>query len=189
MVPIENGEIVFSDKVHLPLSPMIGTIATCPAEESVFSWKQGPYGGNMDCQFIAPGASVYLPVFVDGGLLLVGDCHARQGDGEIGPPFEISATIRLTIDVLKGHSELMSWPRVVTSSHYITVVSGRTFEVAAEEAMREMILWLEELFGLGRRESFFLLAQTADVRAAQIANTLHTAYCSTPREFLPDTPI
>ena len=37
----------------------------------------------MDCRGFAEGATVYLPVFVTGGLFHLGDGHAVQGDGEI----------------------------------------------------------------------------------------------------------
>ena len=191
VVPIRDGTIHFSKELRLPVSCMIGTIATCPSEEAVFSWKQGPFGGNMDCPYIGPGATVYLPVAVEGGLLFVGDCHARQGDGEIGPPFEIPATIRLSIDVCSKKSSAVpiAGPRVETASEYITIVSSRTFEAAAEQAMKEMVSWISNLSGLSRSRTLFFLAQIADVRAAQIANTLHTAYCVTPRKYVSASPL
>jgi formamidase len=39
-------------------------------------------GGNMDINKLGPGAKVYFPVFVDGGLLSLGDHHLSAGDGE-----------------------------------------------------------------------------------------------------------
>ena len=40
-------------------------------------------GGNMDIRQITAGSTVYLPVWVEGALLSVGDAHAVQGDGEV----------------------------------------------------------------------------------------------------------
>ena len=39
-------------------------------------------GGNMDINKLGPGAKVYFPVFVEGGLLSLGDHHLSAGDGE-----------------------------------------------------------------------------------------------------------
>ena len=40
-------------------------------------------GGNMDVRDLGPGATLLLPVHVDGALLSAGDLHFAQGDGEI----------------------------------------------------------------------------------------------------------
>ena len=50
----------------------------------------------MDLPDVAPGAILYFPVHVKGGLLYVGDCHAAQGDGELsGVAIEQRATVTL----------------------------------------------------------------------------------------------
>lgn len=42
-----------------------------------------PYstGGNLDTKHLSKGATLYLPVAVDGALFSIGDGHAAQGDG------------------------------------------------------------------------------------------------------------
>ncbi len=37
----------------------------------------------MDVQEIGLGATLYLPIAVDGALFYLGDCYAVQGDGEL----------------------------------------------------------------------------------------------------------
>jgi formamidase len=39
-------------------------------------------GGNVDVKHLGPGSHLYLPVFVEGGLVSVGDHHLAAGDGE-----------------------------------------------------------------------------------------------------------
>lgn len=41
------------------------------------------HGGNTDIKNISRGSRVYLPVYVDGAKLSLGDIHFSQGDGEI----------------------------------------------------------------------------------------------------------
>ena len=38
-------------------------------------------GGNCDIKNLTKGSKIYFPVFVEGALLSMGDCHASQGDG------------------------------------------------------------------------------------------------------------
>src|SRR6185503_2708599 len=40
-------------------------------------------GGNMDNRHLTAGATLWLPVWVDGGMFSCGDPHAAQGDGEV----------------------------------------------------------------------------------------------------------
>lgn len=126
--PIENGLIHFSDRVSIPYQPMVGTVGTAPlleVESASSSLLPGRHGGNMDLPEIGPGATVFLPVFHEGGLLYVGDVHAAQGDGEIsGTGMEIAAEVKTKIGLVKG--EMPRWPRVENRSEimYVTTTSN-----------------------------------------------------------------
>src|SRR5438132_1110364 len=59
------------------------------------------WGGNIDCNLLLAGATLFLPIPVDGALFSAGDGHARQGDGEVSQlaiecPLE---RVELTLDV------------------------------------------------------------------------------------------
>ncbi len=57
------------------------------------------HGGNMDCTQIKAGTTLYLPVYVPGALLSMGDLHAVMGDGEVcgcGLEIEGMVTVRVT---------------------------------------------------------------------------------------------
>ena len=61
------------------------------------------HGGNMDIRYIGRGATVYLPCYVDGCGLAVGDLHFAQGDGEVsGTAIEMDATVTLTTRLIKN---------------------------------------------------------------------------------------
>jgi len=81
---IENNEVVFDDKLRLPLNKMIGVIGTAPSEGEINCGTPGSHGGNMDNTMITEGGILYLPIFAEGALLALGDLHAVMGDGEIG---------------------------------------------------------------------------------------------------------
>ncbi|MCL2774476.1 MAG: acetamidase/formamidase family protein, partial [Oscillospiraceae bacterium] len=76
---------LYNNKIF-PAKPMIGVIGVAAPVDSGgehFSVETGNYGGNMDNNAITAGVKVYLPVFVDGALLGIGDIHAVMGDGEV----------------------------------------------------------------------------------------------------------
>ena len=82
---------------------MIGVIAVAPALGVPTTEDAGDYGGNLDLREIGPGATLLLPVCVDDALLVLGDCHAAQGDGELSAAaLEMPARVTLRIDLRRG---------------------------------------------------------------------------------------
>ncbi|MEZ6061937.1 MAG: acetamidase/formamidase family protein [Planctomycetaceae bacterium] len=81
--PIRDGLIYWSDRITLPYRPMLGCIGTAPGTGVPTTGPAGPHGGNMDIIETCPGNTVYLPVFVEGAYLYLGDAHAAMGHGEL----------------------------------------------------------------------------------------------------------
>jgi Predicted acetamidase/formamidase len=182
IVPISGGAAHFNEKIKIPLEPMIGSIGVASDEETIFSWKQGHYGGNMDCKEVKAGSILQLPVSVPGAMLVMGDVHGIQGDGEMCNPFEVPAKITLKVELIKNKK--ISNPRVLTPDKIMTIASGRTFEACSNEAFIALANWLAEDYGFTFNDACFLLGQVADVRACQIANTMHTVRCEMPARYV-----
>ncbi|HEV3137247.1 MAG TPA: acetamidase/formamidase family protein, partial [Pirellulales bacterium] len=81
--PIRDGQIHWSDTLTIPYAPMLGCIGTAPHWGSPTTLPAGPHGGNMDIVEVCPGNTMFLPVFVPGGYLYLGDAHAAMGHGEL----------------------------------------------------------------------------------------------------------
>jgi formamidase len=64
-------------------------------------------GGNQDIKNLTRGSRIFMPVYVDGGKLSVGDLHFSQGDGEITfcGAIEMGGFIDLRVDLIKGGME------------------------------------------------------------------------------------
>jgi formamidase len=62
------------------------------------------HGGNQDIKNFTRGSRVFVPVFVDGANLSVGDLHFSQGDGEITfcGAIEMGGFIDFHVDLIKG---------------------------------------------------------------------------------------
>ena len=159
---IVDGRIRWSEDFTIPYRPMIGLIACAPAMGAPTTVHAGDYGGNMDIREVAPGATVMLPVFVPGGFLYLGDCHAAQGAGEVsGIALEMPARSRLVVGLEKGIE--LRWPRIETDSELMAVACGRPLDEAVGLAFSRLAVWLERSYGWARWEALSLLSQVGEV--------------------------
>lgn len=158
--PIKDDVIHFGDGVTIPYAPMLGCIGTAPAWGVPTTGPAGPYGGNMDIIETAPGSTIYLPVFVPGGFLFLGDAHAAMGHGELSATgLELASVSDITVNLVKNKK--LACPRIESATEIMTIVSGSPAERSAAEAFARLILWLEENFGWTRWKAYDLLTHVA----------------------------
>ncbi len=154
--PIRDGMIHWSDRLQIPYEPMLGCIGTAPDMGSPGTLPAGPHGGNMDIIEVCPGSTVFLPVYVAGGYLYLGDAHAAMGHGELSASgLEMPAESVITIGLVKN--KRLAGPRIETASEIMTVVSGAPMERSAALAFAQLILWLEQDYGWNRWQAYDLL--------------------------------
>lgn len=182
VVRYDDKHVYFNDRIQVPVRKMVGKIGTAPAEP-VWSSVPGPHGGNLDNTHIGEGSLVYLPVWVDGGLLYLGDLHAAQGDGEPFSGVECEGEVVLTADSESGLS--IENPVVVTAEAVVTCGAGATLEDAVRTATRDAIHLLEAELGLSHAEACMLCTIGCDIRLSQVMNPLVGAKVVVPRDLLP----
>jgi acetamidase/formamidase len=100
---LTDGETTWlGEHAAIPIEPFLGTMGVCPAGASKQAvMPPGIFGGNMDTRQLVRGATLYLPVQVDGALFSCGDAHAAQGDGEVcvtGIEAPMYASLRFTLE-------------------------------------------------------------------------------------------
>ena len=66
---IEDGKLVLPSGLKLALKPSMGVVATTPTYPQSTASDSGPYGGDIDMKELVEGSSLFLPVFVPGGML------------------------------------------------------------------------------------------------------------------------
>ncbi|MYF70588.1 MAG: acetamidase/formamidase family protein [Proteobacteria bacterium] len=93
--------------------------------------RTGPpreHGGNMDIRYMSVGVTVYLPCYVEGCGLGVGDLHFAQGDGEVaGTAIEMDADVTLTTELIKDGPELLRGPHYEGTARLMDVPSRRFY--------------------------------------------------------------
>ena len=185
--PINEEGILFSENLKIPAipyEPFYGTIGTAPEIEAISSLAPGFHGGNMDAADVCPGNKVFLPVNVPGAMFHIGDGHAAQGDGEVcGVATEIPTRGILTFEVLK--SKAIGTPRIESDEFLMAVGSARPMEDAARIAFYELILWLEQDFGIDRMTGYQLCSQVSRVRLANMVDIQYSVVAKFPKKYLP----
>jgi len=88
------------------------------------------HGGNMDIRYITTGTTVYLPCFVDGCGLAVGDFHYAQGDGEVaGTAIEMGGRMTVTTRIVENAPDLSRGPHFEGPASVLRIPSKRFYAV------------------------------------------------------------
>ena len=172
-------------RAEIPLHPFLGSIGVAPRFGRVeMALTPGEYGGNMDCVETREGATLYLPVFAEGGYLAFGDIHAAQGDGEMcGVALETTAEVRLRLNLLKGRS--IDWPRIEDEDWIMTACSSRPLMEAYKLAHYEMVKWLSSDHGFEKWEALQMLSQVGRCRVGNVVDPNYTVVAKYPKKHLP----
>ncbi len=169
---------LFAPGIEIPLAPFPGILGVARAEPGRYSTvPPGPFGGNMDIRELTEGAIAYLPVFVDGALLWAGDSHAAQGNGEVNLTAIETAfkELSLTVEVLKGRP--LTWPRIETPTHWISMGADPDLNRALAILKAETIKLLADIHGQSEAQARAWMASFADCRVAEVVNQAKLVYC------------
>ena len=174
---IRNGSIELFTGMTIPCLPMIGTIGVAPAEAGAFSVVPPTRnGGNMDIRHIGAGATLFLPVAVEGALLSLGDGHAAQGDGEVcGTAIETtaSATIRVSLerDRRLVTPVLLTDPRSQRTGRALATTGiGPDLLAAARAATEAMIVEIVHRTGLAEIDAYLLASVAGDLKISEVVD-------------------
>jgi len=166
--------------IAVPLEPFPGVLGTAlpePGGHSTMPPRKN--GGNMDIKQLVAGATLYLPVWVDGALVSAGDGHGAQGDGEVCvTAVEMMARMTLRFDLLPQRN--LAEPRLRTRGplaagtnrgpHFATTAHGPDLFAAAQQAVRYMIDHLVEERGLSREEAYIVASVAVDLKISEIVD-------------------
>lgn len=175
-----GSRLEVGDVAVLDAAPFLGTVGVAPSapgRHSVIPPRR--VGGNLDCKLLRAGATLLLPVEVEGALLSLGDPHAAQGDGEVcGTAVETTATARIRVSV-NDHVPITapqlqlpagsSGPGDVGPRHVTTGI-GPDLYLAARDATRAMIDHLVRWYDLAPEDAYVLCSLAGDLRIAEIVD-------------------
>ncbi|MEM7103358.1 MAG: acetamidase/formamidase family protein [Bacteroidota bacterium] len=169
----DTRHVDFTDEIDVPLNPFPGVLGVAPPTTEMLSTiPPRANGGNMDDPNLTEGTVVYLPVFVEGALLSIGDGHAAQGHGEVcGTAIEVPLRVIYEVEVLKGRS--ISEPQYETEEVYATTGFATTTDEAARKATMYMVRHLESQHGLSTEEAYVLCSLAGDLLLSEVVDVPH----------------
>lgn len=180
---VEDGRVVWDERLSIPIAPMIGVIGVAPEGEPVNCGTPGKHGGNMDNTAIAAGATLYFPVAVDGALFGCGDMHAVMGDGEVSVSgAEVAGYATVTLTALPELS--VPNPLIENDTHFGIIVSAESLDKAAELAVQQMVDLLASRTNESEADLVMLLSLVADVRVCQMVDPEKTVRFMVPKYVL-----
>ncbi|SDQ62266.1 acetamidase/formamidase family protein [Quadrisphaera sp. DSM 44207] len=160
-IPLRDGRAHLAQGLAVPVRPMIGCIGVAPASsEASTVMPSYPTGGNTDLTDVAPGATAYLPVQVEGALLSIGDLHAVMSRGESSfVAIEVAGTATVSVDVVKGLH--LRAPRVDTGREVVCVGLGDPVQASITAAYEDLFAHLVDERGWDRGDAYVAMSAEA----------------------------
>jgi acetamidase/formamidase len=166
-----DGETWVSERgSRVAAAPFLGVVGMPPPDPGEHSTiPPRRWGGNIDCKELVADTTLYLPISVDGALLMAGDGHGAQGDGEVsGTAIECPLEcVRFTVDVVER--DLRS-PIARTQDSWIAFGFDEDLDAAALQATETMLDLMERELEVDRNHATALASVAVDLRVTQVVN-------------------
>ncbi|GER22609.1 formamidase [Zafaria cholistanensis] len=163
--------------IRFPLRPFLGTMGVAvDADTRPHSVPPGRHGGNIDINLMVEGASLYLPVQVEGALAYVGDPHFAQGDGEVAlTAMEASLRARLRFDVVPREDALRLFgdqlgPVAETADYLVPTGMDEDLDLAVQDCVRAAVALLQARWGLDAEHAYAYLSAATDFNISQVVD-------------------
>ncbi|MGK7297382.1 MAG: acetamidase/formamidase family protein [Candidatus Wenzhouxiangella sp. M2_3B_020] len=169
-----GGAVLPPDAVEAAPAALCGPEGTEPSK-CLRTIPPREHGGNMDIRYITTGTTVYLPCFVDGCGLAVGDFHYAQGDGEVaGTAIEMGGKLTVTTRIVDDPPDLSHGPHYEGPASVLGIPSERFhattgFPIKEKGSVPANLAYLDspKIAGLGNLSADIHLA-TRNALAAMI---------------------
>src|SRR6266550_4429575 len=194
---LKKRQAEFKPGITLDLKPFPGTLAvgidpndpsprkggaTDPMApvSTLRPWKNG---SNMDINELVEGSTIFIPIFVKGGLVWTGDSHCRQGNGEVNLTALECAYREIVMQLIVRKDLKLEWPRIENRTHWITTGFDDDLNKAMVNAVREAVdmLAAQKTVPLTRYEAYSLVSMVGDCRVSQVVDVRKGVHCMIPK--------
>jgi formamidase len=157
-----------------------------PATEGLRTVPPREVGGNFDIKELGVGATVVLPVEVEGALFSAGDMHYSQGDGEsCGTAIETTGWASVRLELVKAgdvawrgrfpHFEFTARGRPYVATIGLSraadgSLTDMDINAAVRQSLLEMASYLMAVHGMSSGQAHVLTSAVVDLRLSSIVN-------------------
>ncbi|HEV8095568.1 MAG TPA: acetamidase/formamidase family protein [Burkholderiales bacterium] len=194
---LEKKQAEFKPGIMIDLQPFPGTLAVGidPNDPSprkggskdpmapVSTLRPWKNGSNMDLNELQEGSTLYVPVFLKGGLIWMGDSHCRQGNGEVSLTALECSYREILIQPIVRKDMKLEWPRAEIRTHWITMGFDEDLNKAMVNATREAVDFLagQKMVPLSRYEAYSIVSMVGDCRVTQVVDVRKGVHCMIPK--------
>ncbi|HUK94325.1 MAG TPA: acetamidase/formamidase family protein [Gaiellaceae bacterium] len=152
------------------LVPFLGVMGMPPPEPGTHPTRPPRrFGGNMDCKELVAGATLFLPIPVDGALFSAGDGHAAQGDGEVSGT-AIETPVRAQVTLSLRDDLPLKWPLARIDGAWVALGFDEELGAAASFALAGILGVMGRELGLTGGNAVALASVVVDLRVTQVVN-------------------
>jgi acetamidase/formamidase len=183
-----DGYVDFAPHIKLELRPFQGTFGVAhPSGVAVSSVAPGQHAGNIDVKELVAGTTLFVPVWVPGGLIYTGDSHALQGDGEVNITALETAMEEVRVQVILHKQQNYAWPMIETPTHWLMLGMHESLNEALRISLRNTIDFLSTKANLSREDAYGLASLAVDFRVSQMVDVNNGIHAMIPKSiFAPD---
>ncbi len=194
---LDKRQAEFKPGVTIDLQPFPGTLAVGidPKDPSprkggstdpmapVSTLRPWKNGSNMDINELQAGTTIFIPVFLKGGLVWTGDSHCRQGNGEVNLTALECSYREIVMQLTVRKDMKLEWPRIESRTHWITTGFDEDLNKAMVNATRGAVDLLAEqkTVALSRYEAYSLVSMVGDCRVSQVVDIRKGVHCMIPK--------
>jgi acetamidase/formamidase len=193
----EKRQAEFKPGITVDLQPFPGTLAVgidpkdpsprkggaTDAMAPVSTLRPWKNGSNMDINEIQEGTTIFIPIFLKGGLVWTGDSHCRQGNGEVNLTALECSYREIVMQLVVRKDMKLEWPRIESKTHWITTGFDEDLNKAMVNAVREAVdmLAAQKTVPLTRYEAYSLVSMVGDCRVSQVVDVRKGVHCMIPK--------
>ncbi|MBA2740556.1 MAG: acetamidase/formamidase family protein [Actinobacteria bacterium] len=175
---------------EVDLAPFLGVMGMPPPEPGVHSTSPPRvFGGNIDCKELVAGTRLHLPIPVAGALFSAGDCHARQGDGEVSQLAIECQLERAELTLTARDAPALATPVAWTPEGWLTFGFHEDLDEAAAIAVDAMLDLMGREHGVERADALALASVVVDLRVTQVVNGVKGIHAVLPHDAIRFTTI
>ena len=175
------GKVEVAKGVEIPIRPFIGVVGVALPEPGRYSGTApGKHGGNLDTPEMTVGSVLYLPVWVTGALLKLGDFHVAQGYGEVTTSaLEGAAWVTIRVNVRRDIQ--LTVPMISTPTHWVLFGLDTDLDEALKKAVKNTIDFITWNYGIDRRTAYAIASMGVDFVIAEAVNMMKNVEALVPK--------